>query len=516
MSHVFSMRTLETYDCLSDKEKPEPAMTSYSLSRLFTLAVPVALAAVGAAWLMNIGSNTERRFTFETVPAEKGLIRRIVSTSGPVRALVTVSIGSYLSGPIETVSADFNSEVKTGDVLATLDKRTFAAAVAQAEANLLAAEAALTNQKAALVKAEAVLRNAERTIERQESLAAKKFASEQSLDNAIRDRDVATAEISVAKAQIETAEATIVQRRAALESARVDLERAEIRSPISGTVISRSVDPGQTVASSFQAPELFKIAQDLSRIRIEAQVNEADVGSVAKGNPVTFTVDAYPERDFEGRVTQVRLASTELNNVVTYTVIIEAMNEDRRLFPGMTANVRIESARRDGVLRIANDALRFRPLDGSFVSSRSADDTDAHAERTIGRLTGELELTPGQVARLRDEIAAIAAESRSGAPPSGMTSAPMFNPNAFRQKLMMRISQSLVPTMSDEQRRIFERWKLGRESSRLAVLWVLGADGKPERRSARTGLADDQFTEVLSGDIAEGDKLIVRMREATK
>jgi len=168
------------------------------------------------------------------------------------------------------------------------------------------------------------------------------------------------------------------------------------------------------------------------------------------------------------------------------------------------------------VLRIANDALRFRPRDGSFVSTRSADDTDARAERTIERLTGELELTPGQVARLREEIAAIAAESRSGAPPSGMTSAPMFNPNAFRQKLMMRISQSLVPTMSDEQRRIFERWKLGRESSRLAVLWVLGADGKPERRSARTGLADDQFTEVLSGDIAEGDKLIVRMREATK
>jgi HlyD family secretion protein len=490
-------------------------MTSTRLSRLFTLAVPVALAGAALAWFLNLANPTAQKLEYETVPVERGTIRRIVSTSGPVRSLVTVSVGSYLSGPVEEVNVDFNSEVKPGDVLARLDRRTFAANVAQAEANLLAAQAALTNQRAALIRAEAVLRNAERTIERQESLAAKRFASEQALDNAVRDRDVAKAEIEVAKAQIETAEAQIVQRRAALDSARVDLERSEIRSPISGTVISRSVDPGQTVASSFQAPELFKIAQDLSRIRIEAQVNEADVGSVAEGNAVTFTVDAYPDREFEGRVTQIRLAATEINNVVTYTVIIEAKNEDRRLFPGMTANVRIESARRDGVLRISNDALRFRPREGQApteASSRSAED---RTERTVERLQGELALTPAQVETLRGEIAAIGAESKAAGQVSGFGQA-SFDPTAFRMKLLMRIEQSIVPTMSEEQRRTFDRWKKGREGTRTAVLWTLDQDGRPQRHVARVGLADDQYTEIVGGDVAEGERIIVRVREARK
>ncbi|MBA4132472.1 MAG: efflux RND transporter periplasmic adaptor subunit [Hyphomicrobium sp.] len=485
------------------------------LSRLFTLAIPVALATGGAAWFLNLGQPTEPRLEYETAVIEKGTIRRIVSTSGPVRALVTVSVGSYLSGPVESVNADFNSEVKPGDVLAKLDRRTFAAKVAEAEANLLAAKAALANQKAALIKAEAVLLNSERTIERQRSLAQKKFASEQSLDNAIRDRDVARAEIAVVKSLIETADAQIVQRQAVLESARVDLERSEIKSPIAGTVISRSVDPGQTVASSFQAPELFKIAQDLSRIRIEAQVNEADVGSIAEGNPVTFSVDAYPDREFEGRVTQIRLAATEINNVVTYTVIIEAKNEDRRLFPGMTANVRIESARRDGVLRVSNDALRFRPrgeIAGSDGGTKGGADRSA---RTVERLKGELALTDSQAEKLKAEVQAIGAEARADSQGGGFAAA-RPDPSAFRMKLNMRIEQVIVPTMSEEQRKIYERWKKGRESTRAAALWALDAAGKPERRMARVGLADDQFTEIVGGDVKEGDKLIVRVREAKK
>jgi HlyD family secretion protein len=485
------------------------------LSRLFTLAVPVALALGGVIWFLNLGAPAKPAFEYETVAVEKGTIRRIVSTSGPVRALVTVSVGSYLSGPVESVNVDFNSEVKPGDVLAKLDRRTFAAKVAEAEANLLAAQAALANQKAAGIKADAVLVNAERTIERQRSLAEKKFASEQALDNAIRDRDVAKAEIEVVKASIESAEAQIVQRKAVLDSARVDLERSEIKSPISGTVISRSIDPGQTVASSFQAPELFKIAQDLSRIRIEAQVNEADVGSIAEGNLVTFTVDAYPDREFEGRVTQIRLAATEINNVVTYTVIIEAKNEDRRLFPGMTANVRIESARRDDVMRVLNDALRFRPRDGqSGAEARSADAAKL-SERTVERLKGELDLTPAQVEALRVEIQAIAAETKASAQSGGFGPS-SFDPSAFRMKLNMRVEQALVPTMSEDQRKTYERWKKGRETTRTAAVWVLDGQGQPERRMARVGLADDQFTEIVGGDVKDGDKLIVRVREAKK
>ncbi len=487
------------------------------LSRLFTLALPLAMAIGGVAWFMTLGNPAEPVVTYETAVVEKGTIRRIVSTSGPVRALVTVSVGSYLSGPVETVNADFNSEVKPGDVLAKLDRRTFAAKVAESEANLLAAQAALANQKAALIRAEAVLRNADRTIERQRSLAEKRFASEQTLDNAIRDRDVAKAEIEVAKAQIETASAQIVQRKAALESAQVDLERSEIKSPISGTVISRSVDPGQTVASSFQAPELFKIAQDLSRIRIEAQVNEADVGSIAEGNPVTFSVDAYPDREFEGRVTQIRLAATEINNVVTYTVIIEAQNDDRRLFPGMTANVRIESARRDGVLRVSNDALRFRPRGEQAAGGAASGGSGGgdRAARTVDRLKGELELTPEQVEKLKAEVDGIIAETRASAQSGGFGPA-QFDASAFRMKLNMRIEQVLVPTMGEEQRKIYDRWKKGREGTRAATLWALDTSGRPERRMARVGLADDQFTEIVGGDIKEGDKLVVRVREAAK
>ena len=484
------------------------------LSRLFTLAIPVALAAAVAAYFLNLGQPAQPRLAYETAVVETGTIRRIVSTSGPVRALVTVSVGSYLSGPVDTVNVDFNSEVQPGDVLAKLDRRTFAAKVAEAEANLLAAKAALTNQKAALIKAEAVLLNSERTIERQRSLAQKKFASEQSLDNAIRDRDVARAEIAVVKSLIETADAQIVQRQAVLDSARVDLERSEIKSPIAGTVISRSVDPGQTVASSFQAPELFKIAQDLSRIRIEAQVNEADVGSIAEGNPVTFTVDAYPDREFEGRVTQIRLAATEINNVVTYTVIIEAKNEDRRLFPGMTANVRIESARRDGVLRISNDALRFRPRGEQAASDGRGNGGGDRSARTVERLKGELALTDEQAEKLKAEVQAIGAEARAEAQGGSFGARP--DPAAFRMKLNMRIEQVIVPTMSEEQRKTYERWKKGRESTRSAALWALDAAGQPERRMARIGLADDQFTELVGGDLKEGDKLIVRVREAKK
>lgn len=484
------------------------------MSRVFAFVLPVAAIAGVAAYVLHFGESRPDKLDYETVAVERGLIRRIVSTSGPVRALVTVSVGSQLSGQIDTVGVDFNSEVKPGDILAVLDRRTFAARTAQAEADLASAEAALINQKASRTKAEAVLRNAERTIERQRSLAAKGFSAQATLDTAIRDQDVAKAEIAVADALISSAKATIAQRKAALDSARIDLERSEIRSPISGTVISRTVDPGQTVAASLQAPELFKIAQDLSRIRIEAQVNEADVGSVAEGNPVTFSVDAYPDREFEGKVTQVRLAATEINNVVTYTVIIEAMNEDRRLFPGMTANVRIESARREGALRISNDALRFRPRDAQAGGARTGSEAQQRSERTIDRLTNDLALTPDQVAKLRAELDALSAEMKA-APTSGLA-APAFDPAAFRQKLILRIDAALSGTLSAEQVKLYERWKKGREGTRIVAMWAIGPDGAPERRMVRVGLADDQFTEILSPEVKEADRFIVRAREAKK
>ncbi len=277
------------------------------LKYLFTLAVPMAAAGLARYLDAHAGQNRRNGLEYDTVEVSKGAIRKLVATSGPVRALVTVSVGSQLSGQIDKLVVDFNSEVKAGDVMATIDARTFDAKVAQARADLLAAKAGLTNQEAALTRGEAVRDQAERASERQEALQKKGFAATATLENANRDLAIAAAEIDVAKAQIASAKAVITQREAALKQAEIDLERTKIISPINGTVISRTIDIGQTVAASLQAPELFKIAQDIKRIRIEAQVNEADVGVVAEGNKVAFTVDAYPERTFEGKVTQVRL-----------------------------------------------------------------------------------------------------------------------------------------------------------------------------------------------------------------
>lgn len=519
---------------------------------LFTLAIPLAAAGAGVAWMMGLGgfgSSSDSALAYDTAEINRGEIRRLVTTSGPVRAVVTVSVGSQLSGRIDKLSADFNSEVKEGDLLARLDDKTFAARVAQARADLVAARTGVTNQLAVRVKAEAVLRNAKRLLERQETLATKGVASAATLDAAVRDMEVATADIAVIDAQIENAKATITQREAALKVAELDLERTLIVSPIDGTVISRTIDVGQTVAASLQAPELFKIAQDLRQIQIEAQVNEADVGAIREGNPVEFTVDAYPEERFRGKVTQVRLAATELQSVVTYTVIIGARNEDRRLFPGMTANVQIETARRRDVLRVSNDALRFRPRDAAASAPQSGGAQAAErGERLVEQMKGALKLTDDQVAMVQEIMrkgAAARAErqkaragqgegqgqgesagqseggpsdGRRNASGGGQAGGPGGGPDAaaMRNRFMERIETALEPTLSAEQKPLLEDWRQQRQTGRMASVWTLGSTGQPEQRQVRLGIADDQFAEVVGGGIKQGDRVIIRQRQTVK
>ncbi len=481
------------------------------LKYLFTLGLPIAALGFGVLWMVGPKGAGPAGLVYDTVPAAKGQIRKIVATSGPVRALVTVSIGSQLSGQIDALNVDYNSEVKAGDVLATIDARTFDARVAQAKADLVAARAGLTNQEAALNKTLSVKTLAELTMKRQDSLQQKGYASTATLDTARRDVEVAAADIAVSKAQIESAKAVIAQREAALKQADVDLERTKIIAPINGTVIARTIDLGQTVAASFQAPELFKIAQDLRRIRIEAQVNEADVGSVAVGNAVAFTVDAYPDRSFEGNVTQVRLSATELQNIVTYTVIIEASNEDRKLFPGMTANVQIEVSKKDDVLRVPNDALRFRPR--GEAADQQGNGNGNRGERQIARLKTDLQLTEPQEKAIRDVLAKLFA-ARSAAPGGIDTS--IADPAALRQRVQAAIEQTLPPLLSDEQRPAFDKWKRGRENTKSGAVNVLDAGGTPERRFVRLGISDDQFSEIISGQLTEGERVVVRARDAQK
>ena len=338
-----------------------PGVEPMKRRSLLVLIVFVLVAAGGAVAYFGLAGKSRDVVVYDTVAVSRGPIRRTVSASGPVRALVTVEVGSQLSGQISALFADFNSVVRRDEVIARLDPKTFEARVAQAKADLAVAQATVSVQQANIEKAKALLVRAERDVVRQRSLSRKGFVTESALDVAETEVSTARADLQVAKAQLENAKAAIEQRKAALAQAQIDLDRTEIRSPIDGIVIDRKIDVGQTVAASLQSPTLFRIAEDLRRIQIEAQVDEADIGNVTAGDPVTFTVDAYPERSMSARVEQVRVAATELQNVVTYTVVIAATNPDLTLLPGMTANVQILHGSRDNVLRVPNDALRFRP-----------------------------------------------------------------------------------------------------------------------------------------------------------
>ena len=472
-----------------------------------------AEAAVGSI-LNNI--RPPRPSGYDTAEATVGSISRIVTTSGPVRPWTTVQIGSQLSGQIRRVLADFNSDVKEGDILAELDATMFEARVEQAEADLAMARAALASQQATLLKAEAVLEEAEQSRARQRALSQKGVTTQASLDTILRDTRAAEAEIAITRAQIENAQGNVKQREALLNQARIDLDRTRISSPINGTVVSRTVDIGQTVAASLQAPELFRIAQDLRSIYIEAQVNEADVGAIAQGNPATFTVDTYPGRLFEGKVAQVRLAPNEVQSVVTYSVVIEASNADLKLFPGMTANVRIETARHDGVLRIPAEALRFKPP-GATAKAKG---TDNHSDRREGeteRLKELLKLTDDQA-----KAVSAALPKRPGR--RQLDNVDLIGPdetNAQPEKVAAkagdrsrdRVEAALLPLLTAGQQRTFETWKAKRDAARPATVYVLGSDGLPETRAIRIGFSDSHFAEVVSGPLKVTDALIVRAHQ---
>lgn len=342
-----------------------------SFSTFITFVIIGAILVSG--YLYFYQDDSEPIITIETAIVERGDINRGVATSGSVRALVTVEVGSQLSGQIAELNVDFNSAVTAGQLIARIDPKTFESRVQQSEADLKVAKATIQVKQAGITRTEANLRRAELDFNRQKTLLQKGTVSETTMDAARAEYESTKAEVEMAKAELDNARAAAKQRKAALDSAAIDLERTFIRSPIDGVVIERSVDVGQTVAASLSSPVLFKIAQDLREIQIEANVDEADIGNVKKGNSTSFTVDAYPDEEFTGSVGQVRLSPTELQNVVTYTVIISAMNPDMKLLPGMTANVEIVTGIRQNVLRVANEALRFRPRDAMETEFRIND-----------------------------------------------------------------------------------------------------------------------------------------------
>lgn len=309
--------------------------------------IAAILALIGGFYAFSKRSSRERQVIYETAEVTRGPLIARITASGTLSPTVTVQVGTQVTGRIQQLFADFNSQVRKGQVIARLDPQVFEATVAQMRANHKAAMANLTKAR---VQAE----EAQRQYERVKRLAASKYISDAEVDTA-------ESNMHVARAQVEVAKAALYQAKAALEQAEVNLAYTTIVSPIDGIVISRNVDVGQTVAATLQAPVLFTIAEDLKKMQVHCNVAEADVGRIRAGMEVTFTVDAWPSERFNGIVREVRNSPQTVQNVVTYDAVIDVENPELKLKPGMTANVTFVVAERQDALLVPNAALRFRP-----------------------------------------------------------------------------------------------------------------------------------------------------------
>ena len=468
--------------------------------------------AAGLAWWRWGGQEPAEEIRIDRLSISRGDIVQMVSAVGSVRALNTVEVGSQLSGQIHELFADFNSPVKAGDLLARIDPQSFERRVQEAEAGLGVARANVEIQAAGIGKAEVLHDNARREFDRQRSLVERGSVSASALELAEANYRNTGADVEIARAQLRNAEATVLQREATLEAARIDRERTEIRSPINGVVIDRAVDLGQTVAASLQAPVLFTIAQDLREIRIEASVDEADIGNVREGAEARFTVDAFPEREFTGRVAQVRLAPDEAQNVVTYTVVIDASNPGRRLLPGMTANIDLVTGRQENVLRVDNQAVRFRPpeemvaaVDNAAPTGRGGPGSGRNPGAELAENLAELGVAAATIATIQGEIREAFGAMR-GMFASGA------DPDMIRQRVEGMTREVLQRHLSPEQLDAVTALQRERANTRPAVLYTVNSDGTLAPHRVRLGLSDDRFTEIVEGQLGEGEEVVSRVR----
>ncbi|MGL6205170.1 MAG: efflux RND transporter periplasmic adaptor subunit, partial [Giesbergeria sp.] len=336
------------------------------------IALALALVLVGAGWWYT--RQAAQAPQYRTAAIERGAVVASVQASGQVMPVTQVSVGTQVSGQIRELFADFNSEVKAGQIIAQIDPQLIEFQVRQAQADLeaarsqvLVAQANVLASEATVSRAQVDLAEAGRDLRRKTDLVAQGFIAQSEAERAqalVRTSTealrAAQAQAAITAAQVQAARSSVRQREAALAQAQTNLSRTRITSPVDGIVIKRAVERGQTVAASLQAPELFVIAQNLRDMRVEVSVDETDVGRIRPGQAARFTVDAFPGETFEGQVDQVRKAAIATNNVVTYVAAVHFANRDGRLLPGMTANVRIVTAQREGVLKLPNAALRVR------------------------------------------------------------------------------------------------------------------------------------------------------------
>jgi len=507
------------------------------LKRAILVVVVLAVAAGGYTWF---GRKAVVPVSYETAVVDKGTVEKTVSSSGSVAALITVDVGSQISGQIAELNVDFNSPVKKGDLLAVIDGQTYRSRVAAAEADLAVARANIGTQQANSDKAQITLAQSERDYVRLQKLAEEKLISASSLETGLKTLELARGDVAVAKAQLANSQATIRTRQATLDQTRIDLSRTQIRSPIDGVVIKRAIDRGQTVAASLQAPVLFQIAQDLSRVQLETKVDEADIGSIKTDNVATFTVDAFPDQTFEGRVAQVRMAASTVQNVVTYSVMVQAANPRALLLPGMTANVRIVTDRRENVLRVANDAARFQPAGAAAGAARGqqggggggggggfgggAGGAGGGFAAQNAAQTQELGLSKEQQDKLDAGRKELFAAMRAQAQPQGGLAGGGGGQGGFGgdqgQAMRARMDNLMRSVLTPEQMQKYEAQRKARGGgggvrARGGVLWTLDKN-QPKANPVRLGLADDRYTEIVGGDVKEGDAVITRSRVQVK
>ena len=413
---------------------------------------------VVAGLFVTLGLNRSTQAQHFAAKVERGEIRDVVEATGTINSVITVQVGSQVSGTIAKLNADFNSRVHKGDVVALIDPALFNGALLQATADLENAKANLEAARANLEKARAGLVQTKADYDRAVGLTRDGVMSQQQLDLAKSNYDAANASVAAAAANITQAEAQISQKKAAVTVAQTNLDYTVIRSPIDGTVVARNVDVGQTVAASLQAPTIFTIAQDLTKMWVYAKTDESDVDNIKVGKQVTFKVDALPKQTFQGVVSQIRMNPTTVQSVVTYDTIIEFANPELKLFPGMTAYVTIPVATAQHVLKLPNTALRYKP-------PMAAEEVLALYKR-YGIDEGAGQNVGADSAAEESALARAAAQNAPRAP-----------------------------------------------KAETAVVWKLHPDNSMEPVKVSLGITDHAYTEasaILKGELKEGDDVIIR------
>lgn len=397
-------------------------MKIFTKKRVLISLLVIAAGAAGAAYFMPAKEAKIPELKYRTAVVDSGNITQTVTASGTINPVALVNVGSQVSGTVVELKADFNDHVKAGQVLLKLDPTIFNAQIRQSEASLASAQASL--------------RLAQANYERNERLVKQNYISSLQLDQSRRELDVARANIKLSEAQ--------------LERTRADLNNSVIRAPIDGVIIKRTIDLGQTVAASFSTPNLFQIAKDLTKMQIDTNVSEADVGALKQGQPARFVVDAYPDREFEATMRQFRLAATVVQNVVTYNVVLDVENKDELLKPGMTAQVRLVVGNRQNVVRIPTAALRFRM-------------SDEEQEKELKKQKAK---------------GSASASAKAAVPPPAPE-----DDLAFRSK--------------EESTRSFKVFKVDDKNQLKPV-------------DIKIGLSNFRYTEVLSGDLKKGERVVTR------